>query len=137
MRHRIININTNLGNSSKCLLSNTWSNNDRLNKIVDEMFQEALNLKPIEEYGGFDFLVENEGKYFRIDFGYEPAYKYDEMLVYHIEEGKANCSIIKGKAEGLYGSDIKINENVKYDDLDTEFKEFVDKWHDKLLECLN
>lgn len=137
MRHRIGNINTGLGNPTECLLPNEFSNNERLNKASKLMFNEALKLKPIKEYGGFDFKVDTRGNNFTIDFGYEPAYQHGELLIYHIENDKNKCKIIKGVANGYYGSDIEITKKVGYKDFDNDFKNLLDKWHDKLLKIIN
>lgn len=133
MKHRMVN-NTGLGNSNECLLPNTWSKNEKLNKVVKEMLTEALKFKSIQEYGGFDFEVESYDNGFTINFGLEPTYQYESLLLYHMEKDKNKCKTIKGQAKGVYGSDIKINEEIKYDNCDTEFKEFIDRWHNKLLE---
>jgi hypothetical protein len=126
--------NTGLGNSNECLLPNTWSENEKLNSVVKEMLTEALKLKSIQEYGGFDFEVESYGDGFTINFGLEPTYQYEPLLLYHIENDKDNCKTIKGKAQGVYGSNIEINKEIKYDNCDTEFKELIERWHKKLLE---
>jgi hypothetical protein len=89
---------------------------------------------PIQEYGGFDFEVESYGDGFTINFGLEPTYQYEPLLLYHIENDKDNCKTIKGKAQGVYGSNIEINKEIKYDNCDTEFKELIERWHKKLLE---
>ena len=128
-------------------MSNTWSDNEKLNEVVKLMLQEVLNLEPIKEYGGLDFEVECDGDNFNIDFGYEPAYQYDKLLIYRIENNKNRCKILKGKALGVYGSDIDITSSIYYDELyyynDTtdkefkkEFKDLIDRWHDKLIGCI-
>lgn len=137
MKHRMGDIlNIGLGNST-CILPNKWTNDKEVNKIVIPILQDALNLKAIEEYGGLDFKIDIKDNSISIDFGYEPTYQYDELLIYHIENNKGNCSIKRGIARGYYGSEIEILENTKYNDLvkktGLEFKEFVNKWCEKLL----
>lgn len=136
MRHRIGSINTGLGNSSSCLLPNTFSENESLNEVAKLIFEDALELKPLKEYGGFDFKVEVKNHNISIDFGFELAYQYDKLLIYHIENIKNNCNMIEGVAEGAYGSEIEITKDVEYKNSNIEFKELVDKWHDKILECI-
>ena len=136
MRHRIGNINTGLGNPKSCSLPNTWSENLKLNEVVKLMFDDVINLGAISEYGGFDFNVKIESGNLNIDFGYEPSYQYGKLLIYHIVNNKVDCSIEKGKSQGYYGSDIEITEDIKYNASDKGFNELIDKWHDKLLQCI-
>ena len=137
MRYRMIN-NTGLGNPNECLLPNAWSKNDKLNEIATLMFQEVLasDFEVMKEYGGFDFKVETKENGFTIDFGIEPTYQYDELILYHIEKDKKNCKIILGKAEGSYGSDIKISKEFDYNNCNLEFKDLIDRWYDKLLKSI-
>lgn len=132
MRHRIGNINTGLGNPTNCLLPNTWSDNEKFNNIVKKLFDDVLKIKEIEEFGGCDFKVEKYKNGFNIDFGYEPAYQYEEMFIYHIEKEINKCNIKHGKAQDSYGSNIKIYKEEFYPNCNLEFKELLDKWHKKL-----
>lgn len=137
MRHRMIN-NIGLGNPNECLLPNTWSENNKLNNIAKLIFQEILasDIEVMKEYGGFDFKVEVNEDGFIINFGIEPAYQYDELILYHIEKDKNSCKIILGKAEGSYGSDIKISKEFDYNNCNLKFKYLIDRWYDKLLETI-
>lgn len=133
MRHRISEI-TGLGNPSECLLPNTWSNSHKFNEVTKLFLKECLSLQPIRDFGGLDFKVSKSKDNFTIDFGFEPAYQHDELLIYHIEKDINKYVIQKGIAKGAYGSDIEITETLKYADIDDEFKELINKWHSKLVE---
>jgi A/G-specific adenine glycosylase len=93
----------------------------------------AEKLTPIKKYGGLDFKVVQLDNKFSVDFGYEPTYQYEELFICHIENDKDKCRIKKGKAQGVYGSNIETTCNTSYSELNCEFKDFIDKWHDRLI----
>lgn len=134
MRYRMGSIdNTGLGNPDKCLLPNTWSEDYKFNNIVRDMFEDVLKIEKIRELGGCDFKVEKNENTFNIDFGYEPAYQYESILIYHIEKDINKCNIKHGEAMGVYGSDIKVKKQEFYPNCNIDFKELIDKWHSKLI----
>lgn len=138
MKHRIRAINTGLGGGSRCLLPNTLSDNENLNRVCNSLFLAALKLKSIDEYGGFDYKVESKEEDFSIDFGIEPTYQYDPLLIYHIEKDLNKCSITQGKANGAYGTDVEIIKKVTLNDnkCDEDFKILLSEYHDKLLKSI-
>jgi hypothetical protein len=144
MRHRIGGLeNTYMGLGADNLpyeLDNSWSRNKELNKVADKMLDEALKIlfEPNDIFA-FDFKVESKNKNFVITFGREPAYKHDPYLMFCITSYYKDSYIKKGKAEGYYGDDVKIEYDKKIidEDCDEEFIFFVDKWYPLLLETLN
>lgn len=136
MKHRIIgNIITGLGNSSQCLLNNQWSNNDNFNEILKQCFEEAIKtFKPIKDFGGLDFSINNH----MISFGFEPAYKYQNLYIININLKDITHSYLRtGFAFGYYGSNI-VNNYKFYKDYKNKCKfiKFIDKWYKKINEVL-
>lgn len=138
MKRRIGATNTGLGGGSRCLLPNTLSDNEKLNKVCNSLFLAALKLKLIDEYGGFDFKVESTEKNFSVDFGIEPTYQYDPLLIYHIEKNLDKCGITQGKAMGAYGTDVEIIRKITLNnnECDEDFKILLSGYHDKLLKSI-
>jgi hypothetical protein len=141
MRHRIgglENVYMGLGaDNIECELNNTWSENQLLNKVADEMLNDAVD-KLFSEIGGFDFDVRCNDNSFVITFGFEPAYMYDPYQMCKITSEYKDSSITKGIAKGYYGKDVEItySKTVIDKDCDENFVDFVDKWYDKLLETM-
>lgn len=133
MRHRLIS-GTGLGNPEKCLLNNQWTDNEKLNISVQIMLHEAINLW-FKDIGGVDFDIQllEDKKRIVVDFGIEPAYKYDKLKVLSIDTNKNSSYYMQGKAWGCYGSNTvkttKYYSDYKYN---SKFKKFVDKWSEEL-----
>lgn len=143
MRHRIgglQNVYMGLGaDNIPYELDNTWSDNEKLNKVSDDMFNEALEkIFEKRDIGGFDYKVTGNQAKFDIMFGREPAYKHDPYLMCYIGNKKEDSYIENGVATGYYGKEVKIESRKRYGDseYDKEFNEFVDKWHPLLLDTM-
>ena len=124
MRHRMgIASLTGLGNSSKELLPNNWTEKDR-NKL-NPMLKEAVELF-FKKWGYCDLFIKENS----IDFGIEPAYQFEELRIVSIKRNKEKSFIEYGKAWGLYGSEIVRNTKY-YEDYkkNGKFKRFIDKWY--------
>jgi len=144
MRHRIgglENVYMGLGaDNIPFILDNTFSNNEKLNVIVDEMITNALDtICKKNEIEGFDYKVISEGRSFKILFGYEPAYKHDPYFMICITSKYKDSYIEKGVAKGYYGKDVEITykKTAISEEPDKDFVEFLDNWYQKLMECLD
>lgn len=140
MRRRLTgNINTGLGNPSLEIFDNVWTENEEFNTEVKSFFDDVLDsINDFKDIGGFDFKLYLREDGFKIMFGIEPTYKYDPYICYCFDSNKEEIGIYKGEANGYYGSDIVINEKIKYKDrtLPKEFIECVEKHYDKLLSAI-
>lgn len=140
MRRRLIgNTYTGLGNPSPEVFNNEWTDNEDFNNAAKAFFDDILKLvKDFEEIGGFDFSINLREDGFKIMFGIEPAYKYDPYICYCFDSNKEKSFVHKGKANGYYGSDIVINEVLKYKKgmCPKEFTDCIDVHYDKLMECI-
>lgn len=149
MRHRIGGLeNVCMGLGADDIpyeLDNSWSENQRLNNVVDEMFDNALEMIfKVRGVPGFDFKVDGDSEKFIIHFGFEPAYQFDPYLMFCITSSYNNSYIQIGKAVGEWAKEIE-KEKPKYiidESCDEDFVLFVDKWfpriHDTLTErCLH
>ena len=141
MRRRLtVNIHTGLGNPSPEVFNNEWTNNEDFNNDAKAFFDDILkSVKDFEEIGGFDFSMNLREDGFRIMFGIEPTYKDDPYICYCIDSNKDEIYIQKGKANGYYGSDIVINEELNYNEgmCTKEFKSCIDAHYDKLMEYVS
>lgn len=141
MRRRLTGgIHTGLGNPSPEVFNNKWTDNEEFNNAARHFFDDILkSVKDFEEVGGFDFCLTIREDGFRIMFGIEPTYKYDPYICYCFDSNKDDIYIQKGKANGYYGSDIVINEELNYSEgmCTKEFKNCIDIHYDKLMECIS
>jgi hypothetical protein len=120
-------------------LDNSWSDNKELNKVADEMLDEALEvLFKKNDISAFDYKVEGSENSFTITFGFEPAYKHDPYLMFCITSNYNDSFMKKGIATDYYGTGIEINYDRKISDknCDKTFVRFVDKWHPVLCKTL-
>ena len=147
MRHRIgglENVYMGLGaDNISSELDNKWSENEKFNTVVREMFDDALEtICKKENIHGFDFNINISDDSFTIMFGIEPAYKYDPYFMICIDSDYIKSYIEKGIARGYYGRDIEITYKKSFvivqlsDKYYMDYKDFVDKWYPKLLESL-
>ena len=140
MRRRLnSNVHTGLGNPSPEIFNNEWTDNDEFNNAAKAFFDDILKLvKDFEEIGGFDFSMSLRKDGFRIVFGIEPTYKYDPYICYCLDSNKDEIYIHKGKANGYYGSDIVIDNELNYRDgmCTKEFKDCIDMHYDKIMKCV-
>lgn len=141
MRRRLTgNICTGLGNPEPEIFNNEWSGNEKFNEEVKLFFDDVLNsIKDFSDMGGLDFKIELKDGTFKILFGIEPSYQYDPFICYCLSSNKDEIYIHKGKANGYYGSDIVINEELNYMEgmCTKEFLDCIDKHYDNLMRCLN
>jgi len=130
MRHRIGGVGTGLGNPTKEILTNEWSNNKQVNALVKKMLSEAITMFPLmKQYEGCDFQIYDD----QINFGIEPAYMHDDLEIISLARNKQSSYIRKGHAWGAYGSDIASTTKYYSDyKLKSKFIRFIDKWHSKL-----
>lgn len=143
MRHRLgglQNVYMGLGaDNIPYELDNSWSDNEKLNAVVSEMFDDALEklFKPNDIYG-FDYKVTGDICSFQIMFGCEPAYKHDPYLMLSISSNLLDSYMEKGAARGYYGKDVEITykKTVAEEDCDKDFLDFLDKWHSQLMETI-
>lgn len=140
MRRRLTgSICTGLGNPSPVIFDNQWTDNEKFNDAVKLFFEDALNLlddEAINDIGGFDFKIELKDNSFRIQFGIEPSYMYDQYICYCFDSDKEKSYIHKGQALGNYGADIKIKSNKSYKRCGKEFRECINRHYDELLKNL-
>jgi len=122
MRRRIAG-SFGLGNPDKELLSNRG----RLPKA----FVNAVKRTFFKE--GFDFEIQEDA----VAVGVEPTYQDDPLKIIVINKDKSKSYVRRGKAFGLYGSQvvatIKYYDDYKYK---SKFIKFVDTWHQKLFGVL-
>jgi hypothetical protein len=142
MKHRIGGLqNTYMGLGADNIpyeLDNTFSGNEKLDKVAHEMFEVALEtICKKNDIDAFDFKVISDNKSFDIKFGYEPAYMHDPYFMICITSFYKDSYIAKGVAKGYYGKDIEItyHKTAVDEDRDKDFGEFLDEWYPKLLEC--
>ena len=139
MRRRMTDVHTGLGNPSPDIFNNQWTDNENFNNAVRAFFDDILKeVKDFKELGGFDFSMWLREDGFRIVFGIEPTYKYDPYICYCFDSDRDEIYIQKGVANGYYGSDIVINEELNYKEgmCTKEFKVCIDKHYDSLMACL-
>lgn len=141
MRRRLTgNIHTGIGNPSPEIFDNEWTSNEKFNEEVKLLFGDVLNnIKDFSDIGGFDFKIELSDNSFKILIGLEPTYQHDPYICYCISNNKDEIYIHKGKANGYYGSDIVINEELNYREgmCTKEFMDCINKHYDNLMECMN
>ena len=122
MRHRIgIAAMTGLGNPNQELLKNKGN----LTKDIKKMLDEAIKLY-FSKWGGVDFDIQDD----YINFGIEPAYQHEHLLIINLRREKYRSSIERGVAWGAWGSEIA--STIKsYGEYKTKskFVKFIDKWH--------
>ena len=132
MRHRICDIGLG-GNSDPEILENKWTENEELNELLKECFHESLNtFKFLKEEGWLDFTIDLKNK--EIKFGIEPTYQYETLFIITIDlDDIGECSIEKGIAWGLYGSNI-VSTTKYYKDYKNkcQFTKFIDKWFNQI-----
>lgn len=106
------------------------------NHFFDDILK---SVKDFEEPGGFDFSMTLRDGGFRIVFGYEPTYKDDPYICYCLDSDKDEIYIQKGKANGYYGSNIVVNDELNYREgmCTKEFKTCIDTHYDKLMACVS
>lgn len=98
MRHRLgglQNVYMGLGaDNIPFELDNSWSDNEKLNAVVREMFDDALEklFRPNDIYG-FDYKVTGDIRSFQIMFGCEPTYKHDPYLMFLISSNRLDSCI--------------------------------------------
>ena len=139
MRRRLADANIGLGYSAKDIFDNKWTDNEKFNKAAKSFFDDVLlSIKDFSEFAGFDFTMTLRENGFQIIFGLEPTYKHDPFICYCLDSDKDKIFIHKGKANGYYGSDIVVNEELNYKEgmCTKEFKGCIDTHYDKLMECL-
>ena len=128
MRRRLNgNVHTGLGKSSPEIFNNEWTDNDKFNNAAKAFFNDILtSVKDFEKIGGFDF-------------GIEPTYKYDPYICYCFDSNKDEIYIHKGKANGYYGSDIVIDNELNFKDgmCTKEFTDCINTHYDKLIKCIS
>ena len=140
MRRRLTDAHTGLGNPSPDIFNNQWTDNEDFNNAAKSFFDDILkSVKDFEKLGGFDFSMTLRDGGFRIVFGYEPTYKDDPYICYCLDSDKDEIYIQKGKANGYYGSDIVVNEELNYREgmCTKEFKTCIDTHYDKLMACVS
>ena len=140
MRRRLTDVHTGLGNPSPDIFNNQWTDNEDFNNAARAFFDDILkDVKDFKELGGFDFGITLREDGFRILFGLEPTYKYDPYICYCFDSDRDEIYIQKGVANGYYGSDIVVNEELNYKEgmCTKEFKACIDTHYDKLMACLN
>lgn len=140
MRRRMTDAHTGLGNPSPDIFNNQWTDNENFNNAAKAFFDDILkDVKDFKELGGFDFSIVLREKGFRILFGLEPTYKHDPYICYCFDSDRDEIYIQKGVANGYYGSDIVINEELNYKEgmCTKEFKTCIDAHYDNLMACLN
>lgn len=125
MRHRIVT-GIGLGNPDSCILTNNSIYGLKVNKkFMNELVSE---FKTLNEFGGCDFYLGDEG----IAFGIEPAYQGDSLeIIYFDFYDRNKCYWRKGISRGPYGSGIcsKYNFYGNYK-RKAKFVKFIDKWYD-------
>ena len=139
MRRRWTNVQTGLGNPSPDIFNNEWTDNENFNSTVKLFFDDILkSVKDFKELGGFDFCITLRENGFRIIFGYEPTYKHDPYICYCFDSDRDEIYIQKGVANGYYGSEIVVNEELNYKEgvCPKEFKNCIDAHYDNLMACL-
>lgn len=140
MRRRLTgNVHTGLGNLSPEVFNNEWTDNEDFNNAAKAFFNDVLkSVKDFEEIGGFDFRINLRKDGFRIMFGIEPTYKYDPYICYCFDSNRDEIYIQKGQANGYYGSDIIIDEELNYSKgmCPKEFEDCIDAHYNKLMKCL-
>lgn len=129
MKHRIFT-ETNLGGNAPTLLPN---NVELKNEAFWDKFYNsaAKTFNLIEDYGGFDYRLTCGG----FNFGIEPTYQYDKLLIIHFSFLKKEaCSIERGTAFGVYGTDIR-SETWFYSDYKRKsaFTSFIDEWYEPIV----
>lgn len=116
---------TGLGNPSEELLKNQWSENKAYNKKIKEMMKEGIGLY-FKDIGGCDFTIHHN----RVEFGIEPAYRFDRLKIISINKEIGLSYIETGRALDLWGSGIcsssKFYRNYK---LKSKFVRFINRWH--------
>lgn len=140
MRRRIIgNVHTGLGNPSPEKFDNEWTDNEEFNENVRSLFEDVLSsVKEFDEIGGFDFKITLTNDSFKIWLGIEPAYMYDPYICYCVSSNREEICVQRGESNGYYGSDIVINEELKYRDKDfpEEFLHCIERHYYELMSCL-
>ena len=137
MKHRLIgNTCIGLGGGEKDIFDNQWTNNEKFNNKVKEFFDDVLaELPDFKEIGGFDFRVKFEENGFYIMFGIEPAYKYDKFICYYLDSN-GNCHTKRGRANGYYGSDIKLSTCRINENCTKKYRKLIDKHLEVLIESM-
>jgi hypothetical protein len=123
---------TGIGNSEPELMDGQTTGNSNYDELINECSKDCYEtfFKGTKmDYGGVDAGV-RDGK---ITIGIEPAYFGDDLKVVVIKPVKDWCYIATGHAFGYYGSGIR-HTNRYYKDYkyNSKFKQFIDKWHEKL-----
>ena len=139
MKRRLTSANIGLGYSSKDIFDNKWTDNEKFNKAAKSFFDSVLTIvEDFREFGGFDFSMTLRENGFQIIFGLEPTYKHDPYICYCLDSDKDKIFIRKGKANGYYGSDIVINNELNYSEgmCTREFQSCIDAHYDNLMACL-
>lgn len=135
MRHRILgaDICGLGGNNDPELLDNNWTDNKQFNAALKECLLDALSsFKTLEDIGGVDFQINKSNG--TISFGYEPAYKFENLFIICIDfKDINNCYIRRGKAWGYYGTNI-VSTTRYYHQYKNEckFTKYVKRVHSKL-----
>lgn len=129
MKHRIIS-DTGLGSNVPPLLPN---NIELKNKTFWDKFYDsaAKAFKLIDDYGGFDYRLSDVG----FDFGIEPTYQFDELLIIHFDFIKKEGSYIeRGKAFAAYGTGIRSTTR-RYGGYKRKnsFTTFIDEWYEVIV----
>ena len=139
MRRRISDVYTGFGNPVPEVFDNKWTDNREFNLNLEVFFADILqSVKDFEDWGGFDFKIYLDENHFRVLFGIEPSYKGDPYICYCFDSDKDEIYIQKGHANGYYGSEIVITDELNYNEgmCTKEFKSCIDKHYDKLVSCM-
>ena len=127
MRRRITDAYTGLGNPEPEKFDNKYTGNKMFNMNLGLFFCDVLKeIDDLSEFGGFDFKIYLKPDSFVVMFGIEPAYKHDKFICYYLDSN-GNCHIKRGRANGYYGSDIKLSTCRVNENCTKRYRKLIDK----------
>lgn len=100
-------------------------NKGELTGTMKAMIEEAMELYDVLKYG-VDYKIRVDS----FEFGREPSYQFDPLMIIGICKKKEDSYIETGKAFGAYGSGIRSRIKI-YKEYKgrSKFVDFIDKWH--------
>lgn len=140
MKRRLTgNTFTGLGGGVPEIFDNIWTDNEKFNDEVKSLFENVLKkIHDFDDVGGFDFKLYLREDGFRILFGIEPTYKEDPYICYCLDSNTDDIYIQKGTANGYYGADIVITDELNYREgmCTPEFKTCIEEHYENLMKCI-